>query len=125
MTGPERITVFVYGTLMRGEPYHHLLGDALFEGQARTAAAYELVVVDWYPGLISGANIVHGELFSVAEDFLPQLDRYEGHPVHFTRSQIELSSGVFVTAYVFNPVSGGTYQKIPGGCGRGRTDPKP
>ncbi len=119
MVDPQRITVFVYGTLMRGQPSHHLLGDAQFLGRGQTARGYDLLAIAWYPGLVRGTGVVRGELYSISKAFVAELDRYEGHPDHFTRTQLELSTGESVTAYVFNAVRGEVYRSIPDGCWRG------
>jgi gamma-glutamylcyclotransferase (GGCT)/AIG2-like uncharacterized protein YtfP len=77
--GPQ--SVFVYGTLMKGERSHDLLrprtrrdhGPARIEGAA-------LVRIDWYPGLVLGADgTVHGEVYEVDEihELLVELDEYE------------------------------------------------
>jgi gamma-glutamylcyclotransferase (GGCT)/AIG2-like uncharacterized protein YtfP len=81
--------VFVYGTLMRGEPAHALLGDARFVGAARTEPRYALVLLDGYPGLVEGGDTaIAGELYELTdgdEALLRELDRYEDAPELYTR----------------------------------------
>jgi gamma-glutamylaminecyclotransferase len=80
--------VFVYGTLMRGEPAHALLGDARFLGAARTEPRYALVLLDGYPGLVEGGDTaVAGELYELADDeaLLRELDCYEDAPELYAR----------------------------------------
>lgn len=58
--------VFVYGSLLRGEPNHPLLAAAEFLGPAVTLPEFTLVDLGAFPGLIAGgATVVTGELFAV------------------------------------------------------------
>lgn len=80
--------VFVYGTLMRGEPAHALLGDAQLVGVVRTEPRYTLVLLDGYPGLVdAGDTAVGGELYQLPDDEarLRELDRYEDAPELYQR----------------------------------------
>lgn len=77
-SAPDPSTIFVYGTLMSGEPSHHLLSPKLRRslGSAEVRRA-SLVHIDWYPGLVlSDAGAVHGELFEF-DEVLAELDEYE------------------------------------------------
>ena len=80
--------VFAYGTLMRGEPAHALLGDAKLLGECRTEPGYTLVLLDGYPGLVEGGETaVVGEIYELPDDEarLRELDRYEDAPELYTR----------------------------------------
>jgi gamma-glutamylcyclotransferase (GGCT)/AIG2-like uncharacterized protein YtfP len=82
--------VFVYGTLMRGEPAHALLGTARFIGVCHTAPCCTLVVLDGYPGLVEvGDTTVAGELYELPDDdaLLRELDRYEDAPELYVRER--------------------------------------
>ena len=81
--------LFVYGTLLRGEPAHHLLGDAKLLCALQTEPRYTLVLLDGYPALIDGGNTaVTGELYALHdEQLLSELDRYEDVPELYTREQ--------------------------------------
>jgi len=82
------VKLFVYGTLMRAEPAHALLGDAVFLCAAQTEPAYTLVLLDGYPGLVeTGDTTVAGELYELPDDEgrLRELDRYEDAPELYTR----------------------------------------
>ena len=77
----NRTTVFVYGTLMRGETRHHSLSDQEFIGTARTESQYRLFLIHDYPGLVDtkdgdGLSIL-GELWSVDQESLKRLDAIE------------------------------------------------
>jgi gamma-glutamylcyclotransferase (GGCT)/AIG2-like uncharacterized protein YtfP len=87
----ERCLLFVYGTLLRGEPGHHHLGDARFLGAYRTPPQYRMVVVDWYPAISVGGGTVEGEVFEVSAAQLATLDAYEGD--EYVRELIETPWG--------------------------------
>jgi gamma-glutamylcyclotransferase (GGCT)/AIG2-like uncharacterized protein YtfP len=100
-----RVRLFVYGTLMRGEPNHHVLGArARAVAGAVTAPRYRLVDLGEYPVLLGdGADAVRGELYDLDETGLRRIDRFEGHPSLFRRQPVELDSGAFVDAYLAGP----------------------
>ena len=60
--------VFVYGTLLAGEPNHRVLAGARLVANARTEPAFELRDLGPFPGLVSGgAHAVAGEVYEVDE----------------------------------------------------------
>jgi len=74
-------TVFVYGTLKRGGSNHLFLRGQKFLGDARTAPGFTLYSLGHYPGMVRapGDTVgVTGELWSVDEECLAELDRLEG-----------------------------------------------
>jgi gamma-glutamylcyclotransferase (GGCT)/AIG2-like uncharacterized protein YtfP len=97
-----RCRLFVYGSLMRGEPNHHVLGSsAVFLGLARTARRYRLLDLGPYPALVEGGSCsIAGELYEIASSILPELDRFEGPPDLYRRASIELDGGGVVTGYL-------------------------
>lgn len=73
--------VFVYGTLLAGEPNHRLLSGARLVTEACTKPAFELRDLGAFPGLMRGdAHAVAGEVHEVDEPRLTALDRLEGRP---------------------------------------------
>src|SRR5258705_5908644 len=83
--------VFTYGTLLTGEPNHHVLRGSRCLGPARTPPRFTLVDLGAYPGMLSqGTSSVEGELFEVDAEVLAALDRLEGHPTYYTRGPIIL-----------------------------------
>lgn len=78
---PSPAELFAYGTLMRGEPSHHLLAPRVrrAHGPAQVLGA-SLIQLDWYPGMIlSGEGSVQGELYELDDvaATLEELDAYE------------------------------------------------
>lgn len=74
-------TVFVYGTLKRGGSNHVFLRGQKFLGEARTAPGFTLYSLGDYPGMVRAPGDktgVTGELWSVDDDCLAELDRLEG-----------------------------------------------
>lgn len=102
--------LFVYGSLMRGEPAHHLLGSARLLGGVCTAAGHRLVVYAGFPGLVvdpAQAGCVAGECYQLdaaaAPATLATLDAYEDAPILYARAEIELADGSRALAWLLNP----------------------
>ncbi len=72
--------VFLYGTLKRGFCRHQAIEGQAFLGLAKTEAAYKLFDLGDYPGLVIAENgiSIEGELYSIDDDCLEQLDEIEG-----------------------------------------------
>jgi gamma-glutamylaminecyclotransferase len=101
----SRTTLFVYGTLKRGLSAHHYLADQIFLGEAHTVALYRLYRISWHPGLVEDPEgvEVQGELWSVDDACLAQLDRYEDVPDLFVRRDIAIAHHFEpVQAYFYN-----------------------
>ncbi|MFM2153601.1 MAG: hypothetical protein RL199_2036 [Pseudomonadota bacterium] len=95
--------VFVYGTLLAGEPNHRLLRTASFEGPARTADGFALFDLGAFPGMVRAeTGVVHGEVYRVDDRTLTALDRLEGHPDFYVRTLIQLADGHEVWAYLLD-----------------------
>jgi gamma-glutamylcyclotransferase (GGCT)/AIG2-like uncharacterized protein YtfP len=96
--------VFVYGTLLAGEPNHRLLETALFLGPAATAPVFMLADLGPFPALVAGgAAAVAGEVYEVDAPTLARLDVLEGHPRFYQRQPIALDDGSQVETYVLSP----------------------
>ena len=99
--GPP-ITIFVYGTLMRGMSEHIRLGGAEFLGTARTEAAFTLYNTgQWPAGVRRGRCAITGELYKIPSTRLAELDVFEGHPRLFHRQTIKLASGGTAIAWIY------------------------
>jgi len=93
--------VFLYGTLMRGQPAHRLLaGRATFLEDATIAGT--LLALGRYPGVVAGRGRVRGELWRLdAPEVLPTLDEYEGYNFERSTTTATLASGRRVRAWVY------------------------
>ena len=96
-----KVNLFVYGTLLAGEPYHHLLGDAPLLGKARTQPGYILINLGEYPGLQKGGSgSVHGEVYTINRSLLAVLDKYEDYPLLYDRILVPLDDGKTALTYI-------------------------
>lgn len=77
--------VFVYGSLLRGLPNHHVIDQG--EPQGTGTVQGRLVDLGYFPGLTPAAGRVLGELYAVTGETLSRLDALEGHP-HFYRRDL-------------------------------------
>lgn len=104
MSSKKKAYLFVYGTLMRsnrkGLSY---LDDAEFKGEA-TLKSYALYDLGYYPGIVEDEDgRVKGELYSIFEDKLPQIDVYEAEGSLYKRKIVKVCSEKqeVVEAYVY------------------------
>lgn len=106
--------VFVYGTLMSGETNHHLLRHANRLGRARTPPQYRLFSMGDYPVICPGGRqSVEGEVYSVSQRGLAQLDELEEYPRYYRRRPIDTAYGPAWVYYQSRPASGA--RQIPTG----------
>ncbi len=110
--------IFVYGSLMRDLPNHHLLEEAgaQFLGSFETEEKLFMVGLKSraYPYVIDEAvhpscqaTTIKGEVYEVSYDLIQRLDAFEGHPYHYTRQTLIVHSG-----NKFQPVIAYTYMVI-------------
>ena len=115
----ETFRLFVYGTLLRGESNHALLGDAKPLGDVSTHPAYELADAGEYPAMLEGGSTrVLGQLYEVPTSRLSEIDEYEGAPELFVRVAITLSDGSKATGYVMPRERAVHLSRIEGGSWR-------
>jgi gamma-glutamylcyclotransferase (GGCT)/AIG2-like uncharacterized protein YtfP len=95
------VRVFVYGTLMYGEPNQGWLRGAPLVGCRHTAPRYMLVSLGPYPAMRGGGTTsVAGELYEVDDTALHAVDRFEGVPTLYRRVPVLLSDGECAQAYL-------------------------
>jgi gamma-glutamylaminecyclotransferase len=113
--------LFVYGTLMRGEPAHALLGDSIYLGEARTVPGFTLVDLGPYPALLRlGQGTAWGELYELPTVLLGTLDDYEDCPALYRREEIVLEDERRATTYLGPNSWHREFQSIPSGNWRHR-----
>jgi gamma-glutamylaminecyclotransferase len=99
----RRFVLFVYGTLLSGEPSHALLDGARALGAATTEPAFHLFDLGPYPALVAGGtSAVAGELYEVTAQALAAIDVHEEVPRLFHRSCIALADGAQAEAYLLD-----------------------
>lgn len=90
--------VFVYGTLLRGQPNHqHFLGSSYFVGEATTKAHFVMFGMGFPLARLPNntdngyfCGQIRGEVYGVTVHTLLQLDRLEGHPSFYERRITDL-----------------------------------
>ena len=107
--------LFLYGTLMRGQPAHRLLaGRATFVDEATVAGT--LLALGRYPGVVAGRGRVRGEVWRLeAPQVLRTLDDYEGYNFERRPTVATLASGRRVRAWVYRYRGPRTHAAIPDG----------
>ncbi|QDU38266.1 Gamma-glutamylcyclotransferase family protein YtfP [Maioricimonas rarisocia] len=112
-------SVFVYGTLMRGDCRHRVLAGQAFLGEARTVSRYRMFDIGSYPGLVESDDglRIEGEVYRVDKDCLRMLDQVEGvdHGL-YARRRIHLEA-----PFATQPVEGYLYLRSTQGlkdCGK-------
>lgn len=107
--------LFVYGTLKRGGQLNGLLKGAKFLGQHVIKGRLHQEPGTWYPQAQPGEGQIHGELFGdVDSTTLERLDRAEGHPFLYKRTEIEVGGGP-AWIYWYVPDTLGNVPLVPGG----------
>ncbi len=97
-------TLFVYGTLRKGQCNHHFLDRSKFLGNAKTKKKYALYG-SGVPFLSRSRAVsqVIGEVYSVDDATLSRLDLLEGHPDMYKREQaaVGLQDGTELSAWIY------------------------
>ena len=93
--------LFVYGSLMQGQPNHTAMEDAQLVGAAATVVGFSLFDLGAYPAMAaSPEGVVLGEVYLVSEAQQARLDRLEGHPRYYTRTPLQLEGAGPAEAYL-------------------------
>jgi gamma-glutamylaminecyclotransferase len=104
ITSTRTHLIFVYGTLRKSQCNHYFLDRSKFLGNAKTKKHYALYG-SWIPFLTRAAPVsqVTGEVYSIDDATLSQLDRLEGHPDAYIREQAEvvLEDGTELIVWIY------------------------
>lgn len=105
MTNPtDRITVFICGSALRGQPDNQNLQDAEFLGEAKTAPLYRLHAVKdgWHPGIYEiseGGIAIPGELYGMTPEQYTYLK--DNEPPHMYPHEVQLGDGGTAIAFLY------------------------
>ena len=102
-------TLFVYGTLMRGQSGHAIVERHAPLSIAEDRVRGRLLKIDWYPGLVlGGGGWVHGQVITFAdlEPVFADVDLYED--TEYTRVILKTDSGTLCWAYLYIGAREGT-----------------
>ncbi|XP_071492948.1 putative gamma-glutamylcyclotransferase CG2811 [Diadema antillarum] len=92
--------VFVYGTLKRGQPNHHVITDFKegykLIGEGQTQSKWPLVIASEFniPFLLDSEGEGHnvaGEVYEVNDSVFAKLDELEGYPGFYDRRQVSIA----------------------------------
>jgi gamma-glutamylaminecyclotransferase len=89
-----RTILFVYGTLKRGLRNNHLIADQEYLGAFQTEPRYRVIDLGPHPGLVvdeANGLAVRGELWSLNERSLAELDAFEEVPGPFIRAEVKIA----------------------------------
>ena len=105
---PARVSLFVNGTLMRGEPLHGNLAEARLIGPARTAPRYRLFSVgDVHPAMLPARTghgaVVSGELYELGLALLQHVLEHE--PPGLGLGVVELEDGSLTLGILWTAAS--------------------
>jgi gamma-glutamylcyclotransferase (GGCT)/AIG2-like uncharacterized protein YtfP len=99
----KNIPLAVYGTLRKGYAnYSDNLGDATFLGTFKTKEKYRLIESD-YPCVLpynGEGHCIEVDLFMIDESMLDSIDRFEGYPDLYQRTQVQLDNDVTAWMYI-------------------------
>lgn len=101
------ITLFVYGTLLRGLSRAQVLRSARFLGPG--LAEGRIFDLGEYPGLVSGKGEVVGELWHVDTDTLRRLDRIEDYDPRDPSGSLYRRIGTRVRSFSGEWIAASTY----------------
>jgi gamma-glutamylcyclotransferase (GGCT)/AIG2-like uncharacterized protein YtfP len=122
---PEYL-LFVYGTLMSGEPDHARLEGARPLGPAETEPSFDLVDLGPEPALVpGGTTAVRGEVWALSPQQLAAVDVHHGHPLRYRRGAVRLADGRVVEAHLLTADQARGRRRIRPGDWKARLAPRP
>jgi len=105
MTAEGAVPLFVYGTLMAGEPAHPMFAAAVERSAPARLPGAVLHDLGAYPAAVAGMGDVHGEVHwldgAAFDAIIARLDAYEGEEYRRVRCPVWLDGGAPVDAWVY------------------------
>ena len=107
--------VFVYGTLKSGYYNHRVLRSAKFIETTVKQVPFRMVSLGAFPALVpdNSKHDMTGEVYEVDADTMEDLDRLEGFPTFYSRTQIDGCWVYYLTGHDYS-----RYPEVAGGCWR-------
>ena len=95
-------TVFIYGTLKRGQCRSDVMSGQQFIGEARTTSEYQMYNHGYFPCLVeNGKNSIVGELWEISDECKDRLDQIEGAPYLYDLLPIKLETHPGLECYSY------------------------
>ena len=115
----QTMRLFVYGSLLSGEPNHRVLARAALVAKALTEPRFALHDLGAFPGMVAGGeHAIAGEVYTVDGYTLAALDRLEGVPRFYQRAPIPLADGTTAQTYLLTRAQVEGRPVIANGCWR-------
>jgi gamma-glutamylcyclotransferase (GGCT)/AIG2-like uncharacterized protein YtfP len=96
--------LFAHGNIRKGFEYNTLVAGGACLGTTETAEHYALCIIREKPVIIKRTvSTIKGEVYSVTDEVLKQIDRVEGHP-HVNRREavsLKLPDNSVVEAWLY------------------------
>jgi gamma-glutamylcyclotransferase (GGCT)/AIG2-like uncharacterized protein YtfP len=96
--------LFAHGTLRQGGRNNGLISGASLVGRASTVEDYALFIIKDKPVLTKRPVMkIKGEVYSVTEEMLTLVDRFQGHPLINKRelAPVKLDEGGSIEAWIY------------------------
>lgn len=117
----DRVRLFVYATMLKGERDHAFLAGAEYVGENRTAPSFLLVDLGAYGALVAGGSVsVFGEVYLVDKKTRAALDVRREVPVLFQRVRVRLADATEADTYAMSEDQVRGRRRLPHGDWRKR-----
>jgi gamma-glutamylcyclotransferase (GGCT)/AIG2-like uncharacterized protein YtfP len=117
----DHLPLFVYGTLMSGQPAHKRLAGSMLRLEKAQLQGVSLHVVSWYPLAAPGDGEVHGEVVWLRSEgyaeLLTALDAYEGDEYTRVVRSVRIPGGDTISCWVYlaTAATAARYPRVPDG----------